>query len=106
MKNFFFFLRLAIDELNFKLSGNIPNFVKTKRLVHDRRMDRGASSFASMATEDRSKIAREAPPQVVFSQTGRYFKKKHLYRITAQVYFAFYIRIKPCPLFPELSSAA
>ena len=42
-----------------------------KRLVRDRRMDRGASSFASMATEDRSKIAREAPLQVVFfKKTG------------------------------------
>ena len=33
-----------------------------KMVCRDRRMDRGASSFASMATEDRSKIARTSPP--------------------------------------------
>ena len=42
-----------------------PVELRSKWFVRDRRMDRGASSFASMATEDRSKIAREAPPQVV-----------------------------------------
>ena len=33
-----------------------------KMLCRDWRMDRGASSFASIATEDRSKIARTSPP--------------------------------------------
>ena len=34
-----------------------PVELRSKMLCHDRRMDRGASSFALMATEDRSKIA-------------------------------------------------
>ncbi|MBQ9088121.1 MAG: hypothetical protein IJY46_04995, partial [Lentisphaeria bacterium] len=38
-----------------------PVELRSKWFVRDRRMNRAASSFASMATEDRSKIARSSP---------------------------------------------